>query len=82
MSELGNDLRAIFPAQVDILHTLKLESAAYRSAAQRYHDLTHEIGRLDSGLEGASDVRLEELKKDRLSLLDDIAEMIALKLEA
>ncbi len=77
MSELGHDLHALFPAQTAILHKLKLDSEHYRTLALRHHALTQAIGRIEAGLDAASDDRLEELKKQRLVVLDDIAGMIA-----
>lgn len=77
MSELGHDLHALFPAQRDILHALKMESEHYRQLAARHHDLALQIGRIEAELDAASDARLEALKKQRLALLDQIADMIA-----
>jgi len=76
MSELGHDLHALFPAQHDILHALKLESAHYRLLADRHHELAQQIARIEGGLEPAADERLEALKKQRLNLLDEVAAMI------
>lgn len=76
MSELGHDLHALFPAQRDTLHALKIESEPFRQLAARHHELALEIGRIEAELDPASDSRLEELKKQRLALLDDIAHMI------
>jgi uncharacterized protein YdcH (DUF465 family) len=76
MSENGHDLHALFPAQTEILHALKIESEHYRTLADRHHDLVLEIDRIEAGLEPASDERLEALKKQRLGILDEIAEMI------
>lgn len=80
MSEYSHDLHALFPAQQEILHALKLNSAHYRALADRHHALAQEIARIEGGLEPASDDRLEDLKKQRLHLLDEIAAMIAEKL--
>jgi len=77
MSETGHDLQTLFPAQREILHVLKLESAHYRELADRHHKLAIEISRIEDGLEAASDDRLEEAKKQRLGILDEIAAMIA-----
>jgi uncharacterized protein YdcH (DUF465 family) len=77
MSEHGHDLHTLFPAQTAILHSLKLESEQYRVLASRYHELAQEIERIESAIDPASDERLEELKKQRLSLLDEIADLIA-----
>lgn len=77
MSEVGHDLHTLFPAEEDILHALKLEDEHYRQLAERHHNLLREIDRIESGIEAASDERLEELKKLRLELLDQVADMIA-----
>ena len=82
MSETGHDLQALFPAQRETLHALKLESAHYRELADRHHALALEISRIESGLEAASDERLEEAKKQRLGILDEIADMIAERQDA
>jgi uncharacterized protein YdcH (DUF465 family) len=77
MSELGHDLHALFPAQVDVLRGLKIESEHYRTLASRHHALALENGRIESGAQACSDAYLENLKKQRLHLLDEIAEMMA-----
>jgi len=82
MSELGHDLHALFPAQREVLHALKLESAHYRDLAARHHELVQQISRIEGGLDAASDIRLEDLKKQRLNLLDEVAAMIAERQDA
>ena len=82
MSEVGHDLHALFPTRTAILHKLKLESERFRTLAQRHHELAQQIGRIEAGLDAASDDRLDDLKKQRLVLLDDIAGMIAQDEEA
>jgi uncharacterized protein YdcH (DUF465 family) len=82
MSETGHDLQTLFPAQQDVLHALKLESAQYRELADRHHKLALQISRIEDGLEAASDERLEDAKKQRLNILDEIAAMIADRLDA
>lgn len=77
MSEAGHDLHSLFPDEGAILHRLKVEDAHFRDLADRHHDLELEIRRLEAGLGAASDERAEELKKQRLRLLDEVAEMIA-----
>ena len=77
MSEVGHDFHAIFPQDAAILHTLKLEDARYRDIAADYHETTRTITRIEGGLEASSDERLENLKKERLGMLDTVAELIA-----
>jgi uncharacterized protein YdcH (DUF465 family) len=77
VSELGHDLHAEFPEDKMVLHELKQENEHFRGLAKQHHDLTQQIYRIDVGLDAASDIRLETLKKQRLGLLDEIAAMIA-----
>lgn len=77
MSDNGHDLHDAFPGEADALHRLKLESEAFRMMAQRHHLLAKAIHRIEAGIEAASDQRLEELKKERLTILDEVAALIA-----
>lgn len=77
MSEAGHDLHAEFPGDEDILHKLKTQGGHFHHLTEQYHDIAREIARIEAGVEAASDERLEVLKKKRLLLLDEVAEMIA-----
>jgi uncharacterized protein YdcH (DUF465 family) len=77
VSELGHDLHAEFPEDEIALHGLKLDNAHFRGLASLHYNLAQQIFRIDGGLDAASDFRLEDLKKQRLGLLDEIAAMIA-----
>lgn len=79
MSEAGHDIHAHFPAHREALHALKLSSPCYRDLAERYHGLAHRIARIEQQLEAASDELLEELKKQRLEILDKVSAMISEK---
>lgn len=76
MSEMGHDLHALFPDHGPALHALKLEDAHFRTLAERHHDVTLEIQRIEDGLGAASDVRIEALKKQRLQILDEVSGLI------
>ncbi|MFZ1738583.1 YdcH family protein [Sphingorhabdus sp.] len=45
--------------------------------SDKYHELNREIHRIEAGVEASSDARAEDLKKERLVLLDEIAAMIS-----
>ena len=79
MSENGHDIHAHFPEHREALHALKLNSAHYRELADRYHGLARRIARIEEGLDPVSDDLLEELKKQRLEILDKTAAMIMQK---
>ena len=77
MSEAGHDLHSLFPDAGEVLHRLKLDNPVFQSVSDRYHELTREIVRIEEGVDVAGDARLEDMKKERLGLLDQISGMIA-----
>ena len=76
MSHTPHDLHAEFPEASDALHALKIGNDHFGTLAAQYHDLNREIHRIDSGIEAASDDRTEQLKKERLAILDQVGVMI------
>ncbi|HEY1124963.1 MAG TPA: DUF465 domain-containing protein [Sphingobium sp.] len=77
MLDTRHDLHSQFPQDGEILSKLKIESAHFRALGERYDLLDKEIRRIEVETEAASDERLEDLKKQRLGLLDEIAALIA-----
>lgn len=76
MSYKPHDLAAEFPEDHELLHQLKLTKGHFAALADRYQEVNHAIVRIEGELDASSDVRLEELKKERLSLLDQIGTQI------
>ena len=77
MSHTPHDLHTEFPDNDAGLRRLKMNDAHFRGLADRYHDLNREIHRIEIAAEAASDLRAEDLKKNRLVLLDELSGMIA-----
>lgn len=71
-----NELAEVFPDDAEALHRLKLTDAHFARLAEQHHAVNREIHRVETEIEPASDERLEELKKERLHLLDEIAAML------
>lgn len=82
MSEAGHDLHALFPDHGPALHALKLGSSNFRQLAEEHHDLQSQIQRTEAGLAAVPDDEMEELKKRRLFILDEIAALIAIEEKA
>lgn len=76
MSHFLHDLHSEFPDDAEILHQLKLGNPRFPVLADDYHVHNKEIQRIESGVEASSDDRLEELKKRRLQMLDEVSSMI------
>lgn len=76
MSHFLHDLHSEFPDDGDILHQLKLSDGRFPTLADEYHAHNKEIQRIENGIDASSDERLEELKKQRLLMLDQMSAMI------
>ncbi len=61
-----------FPEMRERIHTLKISDHHFARLFNEYDAVTHEVQRIESGAEAAADARLEQLKKQRLSLKDKI----------
>ncbi|MEH6757471.1 MAG: DUF465 domain-containing protein [Parasphingorhabdus sp.] len=76
MSHTPHELADEFPHAIDALHQLKIENAHFGKLSGRYHELNREIHRIEAEVDAASDFRVEDMKKQRLGLLDEISGML------
>jgi uncharacterized protein YdcH (DUF465 family) len=77
MTHVSHELHEEFPAEAEILHELKVSDPHFAKLADHYHEINREIHRIEAGIEAASDARTEDLKKERLSILDQVSVMIS-----
>ena len=77
MSHVPHDLHEEFPADAAALHELKLTDSHFRKLSDSYHELNRTIHRAETDVEPVVDVLLEDLKKQRLVLLDEVAQILA-----
>ncbi len=82
MGHTPHELAEEFPADHAILHTLKVSDPHFAHLADSYHELNRRIHRIESMIEPATDETLNELKRQRLHLKDEIAEIIAARRRA
>ena len=59
------------------MHALKTSDAHFARLADEYHTVNREVHRIETDVEPASDDVLEDLKKKRLNLKDQIAAILA-----
>ena len=71
-----HDLIHEFPEYKDKIHELKLSDEHFARLFVEYHELDHEVRRIEEGVETTSDEYLEERKKQRLNLKDQLFEML------
>jgi uncharacterized protein YdcH (DUF465 family) len=77
LSHVLHELAEEFPDKVDRLHELKTSNAHFARLSDEYHLINREIHRIESGIEPSSDERSTDLRKQRLLLKDEIAEMLS-----
>jgi uncharacterized protein len=71
-----HNLIAEFPNQTEKIHDLKISDSHFRKLFDDYDVVEHNIHRIESGAEVASDQFLTELRKKRLHLKDQIADYL------
>ena len=71
-----HDLAHEFPELKDRIHELKTGDTHFRKQFDRYDELTKEIETLEKEDEPVTDERMEELKKRRLALKDELYGML------
>ena len=76
MSHVPLELHEEFPQDGERIHALKMSNAHFARLADRYHDVNRAIHRAEAEVEPMSDDALEEMKKQRLHLKDEIAGML------
>ena len=76
MSVEKHDLIHELPEYKDRIHDLKMTNRYFANQFEKYHDTDHAVIRIEDGIENTSDEYLEELKKKRLALKDELFAMI------
>lgn len=71
-----HDLIHEFPEHRDRIHDLKMNNTHFARLFDEYHELEHEVRRIEEGVETPSDQYVEERKKTRLHLKDQLYKMI------
>ncbi|MEM9631409.1 MAG: YdcH family protein [Pseudomonadota bacterium] len=77
MSHVPHELHEEFPETTETLRALKANDAHFSRLADEYHAINREVHRIETNVEPASDEVLENLKKKRLHLKDQIAALLA-----
>lgn len=71
-----HDLAHEFPEFKDRIHTLKTRNAHFARLFDEYHQADREVRRMEQGVELATDEAMEDMKKLRLSLKDQLYDML------
>lgn len=71
-----HDLHHEFPEHHDAIHDLKMNDAHFARLFAEYHEVDHEVHRIETGAENTSDDYLNERKKVRLHLKEQLLAII------
>ncbi len=71
-----HDLIHELPQHRETIHNLKMTDPHFAQLFEEYHDLDHEVHRIETGVETTSDEYLEGRKKQRLHLKDELFQLI------
>lgn len=77
-----HDLIHELPEHKELIHELKMKNTHFARLFDAYHDTDHEVHRIETGVETTADEYLEQRKKERLSLKDQLFEMIQKEIAA
>ena len=71
-----HDLHHEFPEFKEEIHHLKMNDSRFARLFKEYHELDHEVIRIEQGVENTTDEYLEQQKKQRLHLKDALFTML------
>lgn len=71
-----HDLIHELPEHRDTIRRLKMNDQHFSRLFDEYHEIDHEVHRIETGVENTSDEYLDERKKQRLHLKDELYSMI------
>jgi len=71
-----HDLHSEFPEFNEEIRSLKMNNAHFQRLFKEYHELDHEVNRIEQGVENTSDAYIEKQKLKRLHLKDELFAML------
>tara|TARA_R100001129_G_scaffold178552_1_gene154469 strand:- start:711 stop:953 length:243 start_codon:yes stop_codon:yes gene_type:complete len=77
MFHTPHELAEEFPDAADRIHELKQTDAHFARLADEYHELNRQIHRIETDIEPASDAFQTRLRKQRMTLKDEINRILS-----
>lgn len=76
MGHTPHELPEAFPEFTDEINRLKESNSHFARLADAYHELNRAIHRAETNVEPMDDFHVEDLRKQRLKLLDEISPIL------
>ncbi|MBB4120448.1 YdcH family protein [Martelella radicis] len=77
MSNTPHELAEEFPDFVDKMHVLKVEDGRFAKLFDEYHEVNRAVHRAETKIEPTDDAHMEDMRKRRMVLKDEIYGMLA-----
>lgn len=77
MSHTPHELAEDFPNQAELIHQLKQSDAHFARLVDDYHEINGAVHRAETDVEPTDDLHLNEMRKQRMVLKDQIAQKLA-----
>lgn len=71
-----HDLKHEFPQHKEKIHELKVNNSHFRKLFDEYHEVDHDIHRIETGAEVTKDEVLNQLRTKRVHLKDEIVSIL------
>lgn len=71
-----HDLVHELPEFREKIHDMKMSNTHFARLFDKYHEVDHEVHRIETGAENTTDEYLEQRKKARLQLKDELFKML------
>jgi len=72
MSHTPHELAEDFPELKDKIHALQQSDTHFSKLAEEYHEINRAVHRAETNVEPTSDSHLTDLRKNRMTLKDEI----------
>jgi uncharacterized protein YdcH (DUF465 family) len=77
MSNTPPELAEEFPQHIEVLHRLKVEDAHFARLFDEYHEVNRAVHRAETRVDAIDDAAEEALRRQRVSLKDQIWSMLS-----
>ena len=77
MSNTPHELSDDFPDKAEQIHALKAKDPHFAKLADDYHEINRAVHRAETDVEPVSDEHMNEMRKERMRLKDEIAALLS-----
>ena len=77
MSNVPHELAEEFPEHAEKIHEMKVGNAHFAKLFDEYHEINRAIHRAETDIEPTDDFHMEDMRKQRMRLKDELFGMLS-----